>query len=166
MSLPASQQRALDAIDSDLRGADTRLARMFSVFTELTRLEKMPPAETFQPVRWWTRAGRRTARRAAARLHAARLPPSQPPGGGLGVARPGPARPDPARPARSRLGTIVLVPLLLAATLSLLLLSMLTTRPTGSGRCAAPTVFMAPVRLSSHRGLRRGGQPRTGPAGG
>ena len=54
MSLPASQQRALDAIDSDLRVADTRLASMFRVFTELTRLEKMPRIETFQPARWWT----------------------------------------------------------------------------------------------------------------
>ncbi len=55
MSLPASQQRALDAIDSDLRVADTRLASMFRVFTELTRLEKMPRIETLQPARWWTR---------------------------------------------------------------------------------------------------------------
>ena len=54
MSLPASQQRALDAIDSDLRVADTRLASMFRVFTELTRLEKMPRIETLQPARWWT----------------------------------------------------------------------------------------------------------------
>ena len=63
MTLPASQQRALDAIDSDLRGADTRLASMFRVFAELTRLEKMPPRETIQAVRWWTQAGRRAARR-------------------------------------------------------------------------------------------------------
>lgn len=61
MSLPVSQQRALDAIDHELGGADTRLAGMFGVFTELTRLEKMPPAETLRPGRWWARAGRGAA---------------------------------------------------------------------------------------------------------
>ena len=71
MSLPASQQRALDAIDSDLRVADTRLASMFRVFTELTRLEKMPRIETFQPARWWTQAARGSA---AARCRAAAAP--------------------------------------------------------------------------------------------
>ncbi len=137
MSLPASQQRALDAIDSDLGAADTRLASMFRVFTELTRLDKMPLAETYQPVRWWTRAGRRDWRARTGR-----------------------------RPA-SRLGTIVLIPLLLAATLSLLLLTMLTTRPTGSGRCAQTSAFMAPVRLAASAGCASGGgQAHSTPAGG
>lgn len=122
MSLPASQQRALDAIDTDLRAADSRLASMFTVFTELTQLEKMPVTETFQPVRWWTRAG--------------------------------------------RLGPIVLVPLLLAATLSLLLLSVVTTRAASSGRCARAASFIAPVRLAAAGGCAPGGQPRSGPAGG
>jgi hypothetical protein len=119
MSLPASQQRALDAIDTDLRGADIRLASMFTVFTELTQLEKMPMTETFQPVRWWT-----------------------------------------------RLGPIVLVPLLLAATLSLLLLSVVTTRAASSGRCPRAASFIAPVRLAAAGGCAPGGQPRSGPAGG
>ena len=160
MSLPTSQQRALDAIDSDLRTADRRLSSMFTVFTELTRLEKMPSAESFQPVRWWTRAGRRTARR----QRGCTLP---------GCRRPGHRSlawwwPDLAgtrRPA-SRLSPVVLVPLLLAATLSLLLLSMLTTRPTGSGRCAAATAVLAPVRLAATGGCASTGQPRTGSAGG
>jgi hypothetical protein len=160
MSLPASQQRALDAIATDLRGADTRLARMFSVFTELTRLEKMPSAETFQPVRWWTRAGRRTARRQrGCTLPGCRRPGHQ----GLGWWWPGQAATG--RPT-SRLGTVVLVPLLLAATLSLLLLTVLTTRPTGSGRCAAATAVLAPVRLAAAGGCASGGQPRAGSAGG
>ena len=133
MSLPASQQRALDAIDSHLCGTDIRLASMFTVFTELTRLEKMPLAETVQPIRWWARAGRRAAR----------------------------------RPRRSgRAGTIMLVPLLLAAMLSLLLLSMLTTRPAGSRRCAHTASFIAPVRLASTADCAAGGQPHTSPAGG
>lgn len=127
MSLPASQQRALDAIDSDLRVADTRLASMFRVFTELTRLEKMPRIETLQPARWWT--------------------------GGLSWPW--------QRAGRSRLGALVLVPLLLAATLSLLLLTVLTTSPVRSGRCAQTTLFAAPVRLAD-----TGCAPHTGPAGG
>ncbi len=100
MSLPASQQRALEAIDSDLRGADARLARMFSIFTELTQLEKMPPAETFQPVRWWTRAGRRTARRQrGCTLPGCALPGCRRPSHrGVAWAWPGPARPGRTRP--------------------------------------------------------------------
>jgi len=142
MSLPAGQQHALDAIDRDLRGGDTRLAAMFGVFTELTRQEKMPPAETFPPVRWWTQAGRRTARRRrGCTLPGCRLPRCRTAG---------------------RLGTIVLLPLLLAATLSLLLLSVLTTRPAGAGRCAQLASFSAPVRLMASAGCA--GQPRTSPA--
>jgi hypothetical protein len=151
MTLPASQQRALDEIDSDLRAADRRLASMFRVFTELTQREKMPLAETFQPVRWWTRAGRRAARRQrGCTLRDCRRPGHR----GLGW-RPG-----------SRLGTIVLVPLLLAATLSLLLLTILTTRPTGSGRCAQTAAFMAPVRLAATGGCAPRTQPHAVPAGG
>ncbi len=60
----------------------------------------------------------------------------------------------------------MLVPLLLAATLSLLLLSVLTTRPAGSGRCAHTASFIAPVRLASTGDCVPGGQPHTGPAGG
>ena len=131
MSLPASQQRALDAIDSDLRVGDTRLASMFRVFTELTRLEKMPRIETLQPARWWT--------------------------GGLSWPW--------QRTGRNRLGALVLVPLLLAATLSLLLLTVLTTSPVRSGRCAQTTLFTAPVRLAD-TGCASGSAPHTGPAGG
>lgn len=151
MTLPASQQRALDEIDSDLRAADRRLASMFRVFTELTQRDKMPLAETFQPVRWWTRAGRRAARRQrGCTLRDCRRPGHR----GLGW-RPG-----------TRLGTIVLVPLLLAATLSLLLVTILTTRPTGSGRCAQTAAFMAPVRLAATAGCAASNHAHTGPAGG
>jgi hypothetical protein len=154
MSLPASQQRALDTIDSDLRAADTRLASMFRVFTELTRLEKMPRIETFQPASRWTRAGRRADRR----QRGCALP---------GCRRPGhraPSWPWP-RSAGHRPGALVLVPLLLAATLSLLLLTVLTTSPVRSGRCAQTTLFAAPVRLAD-TGCASGGAAHTGPAGG
>ncbi|MGP7997886.1 MAG: hypothetical protein ACLPKI_11265 [Streptosporangiaceae bacterium] len=139
MSLPVSQQRALDAIDHELGGADTRLAGMFGVFTELTRLEKMPPAETLRPGRWWARAGR---------------------------PRRGCPRPGCCRPGHRALGTIVLVPLLLAATLSLLLLGVLTTRPAGRGQCAPVASFVAPVRLAAAGGGAPAGPARAGPAGG
>src|ERR1700722_4998158 len=49
MTLPASQQHALDAIDDVLQATEPRLARMFGVFTHLTRQEAMPAG------RWWTR---------------------------------------------------------------------------------------------------------------
>ena len=55
MTLPASQQRALDAIDDVLQSAEPRLATMFGVFTDLTRLDAMPAAETLEPGPWWTR---------------------------------------------------------------------------------------------------------------
>ena len=131
MSLPASQQRALDAIDSHMRVADTRLASMFCVFTDLTRLEKMPRIETLQPARWWT--------------------------GGLSWPW--------QRTGRNRLSALVLVPLLVAATLSLLLLTVLTTSPVRSGRCAQTTLFTAPVRLAD-TGCASGSAPHTGSAGG
>ncbi|HTT51275.1 MAG TPA: hypothetical protein VMH35_07735 [Streptosporangiaceae bacterium] len=143
MSLPVSQQRALDAIDHELRGADRRLAGMFRVFSELTRLEKMPPAETYQPARWWAGAGRRTGRRPrSCTLRGC------------------------CRRAPRAVGTIVLVPLLLAATLSLLLLGVLTTGPAGRGRCAPVASFVAPARLSAPGGCAAGGPAHTGPAGG
>jgi hypothetical protein len=150
MSLPASQQRALETIDSHLRAADKRLASMFRVFTELTRLEKMPRIETFQPVAWWTRAARR--QRGCA-LAGCRHP------GHRGLAWPWP------RTGHNRLGALVLVPLLLAATLSLLLLTVLTTSAARSGRCAQTTLFTAPVRLAD-TGCTSGRTPHTSPAGG
>jgi hypothetical protein len=150
MSLPASEQRALETIDSDLRAADKRLASMFRVFTELTRLEKMPRIETFQPVSWWTRAARRQP---SCALPGCRRP------GHRGLSRPW------QRTGRNRLGALVLVPLLLAATLSLLLLTVLTTSPVRSGRCAQTTLFTAPVRLAG-TGCTAGSAAHSGPAGG
>ena len=51
MTLPASQQHALNAIDDVLQSAEPRLATMFGVFTDLTRMEAMPAAETLPPGR-------------------------------------------------------------------------------------------------------------------
>ena len=58
----------------------------------------------------------------------------------------------------------MLVPLLLAATLSLLLLTVLTTSPVRSGRCAQTTLFTAPVRLAD-TGCATSSAPHAGQAG-
>ena len=61
MSLPVSQQRVLDGIESALEGDEPRLRSMFAIFTRLTGDDGAPgtealPAETFP----WL-AGRLTA---------------------------------------------------------------------------------------------------------
>jgi hypothetical protein len=47
--LPASQQRVLARIESDLQGCEPRLASMFSIFTRLTRNEGAPRTESLPP---------------------------------------------------------------------------------------------------------------------
>ena len=78
MTLPPSQQHALNAIDDVLQSAEPRLATMFGVFTDLTRTEAMPAAETLPPGPWWARWGRHRlpgylARRSRARRFRAGL---------------------------------------------------------------------------------------------
>jgi hypothetical protein len=48
VSLPASQQRALDAIESALQEREPRLASMFTIFTRLARDEAVPRTESFR----------------------------------------------------------------------------------------------------------------------
>jgi Protein of unknown function (DUF3040) len=45
MSLPASEQRALDRIEETLHAGDPRLRSLFMIFTRLTRHEAMPSTE-------------------------------------------------------------------------------------------------------------------------
>lgn len=45
MSLPTSQQRALDRIEETLQAGDPRLGALFTIFTRLTRHEAMPSTE-------------------------------------------------------------------------------------------------------------------------
>jgi hypothetical protein len=45
MSLPASEQRALDRIEETLHAGDPRLRSLFMIFTRLTRHETMPSTE-------------------------------------------------------------------------------------------------------------------------
>jgi hypothetical protein len=118
MSLPASQQNALDAIDDGLRHGDPRLARMFAVFTRLTRQESMPARETLPPRQWWPSRGWRA----------------------------GPHGPHPQRSLAGRVVARLLVPLLLAAALSLLITSILAN-PSASRRCSHASGRSATARL-------------------
>jgi hypothetical protein len=54
MSLPASQQRVLDAIESALKRREPRLASMFAIFTRLTNSEGLPRTEVLDVVPWWS----------------------------------------------------------------------------------------------------------------
>jgi hypothetical protein len=125
MTLPASQQHALDAIDDVLQSAAPQLATMFGVFADLTRLEAMPAGETLPPGRWWTRY---------------RLPGRR--------YRPGRQRHPRGRRASPRLGRIVLVPVLLIAAVSLVIVSLVSAGPAGRRGCgqAAVMVMGAGVR--------------------
>ena len=135
MTLPPSQQHALNAIDDVLQSAEPRLATMFGVFTDLTRMEAMPAAETLQPGPWWARhqlPGRLARRARARRVRAGR------PG------RPGSGR-WPGRQAGRQLGRIVLIPVLLLAAASLLVVSLVSSGSSGKRGCGyAVTAAMLP----------------------
>ena len=120
MTLPASQQHALDAIDDVLRSAEPQLATMFGVFTHVTRQEAMPAVETLPPGRWWTRY---------------RLPGHH--------YRPGRQRFPRQRRAGGGLGRIVLVPLLLIAAAGLLISSLVSAGQAGRGCGQAVVMVMA-----------------------
>jgi hypothetical protein len=126
MTLPASQQHALDAIDDVLQSAEPQLASMFGVFTDLTRLEGMPAVETLPPGRWWSRY---------------RLPGRR--------YRPGRPHHSSRRRAGGRLGRIVLVPLLLAAAVSVLIVSLVSAGPTGRRGCAQAVVMVMGAGMRS-----------------
>ena len=126
MTLPASQQHALDAIDDVLQSAEPQLASMFGVFTDLTRLEAMPGVETLPPGRWWSRY----------RLPGHRYRPGRPHHSGR-------------RRAGGRLGRIVLVPLLLAAAVSLVIVSLVNAGTTGRRGCAQAVVMVMGAGMRS-----------------
>jgi ferric-dicitrate binding protein FerR (iron transport regulator) len=60
MALPASQQRVLDVIESELRIADPKLIRAFAAFSNITGTADMPRAEQLRRRR--TRTARRPSR--------------------------------------------------------------------------------------------------------
>ena len=129
MTLPASQQHALDAIDEVFQSAEPRLATMFGVFTHLTRQEAMPGVETLPPGRWWTRY---------------RLPGR-------------PYRPGRQHPKRAdrRLGRVVLLPLLLIAAVGLLISSLVSTGTAGRG-CGQAAVMVMAARQRATAGQAAG----------
>jgi hypothetical protein len=140
MTLPASQQHALDAIDDVLQSDEPQLATMFGVFTDLTHQEGMPAVETLPPGPWWARyAG--WARYGPGRHYRPGRPPG-PPGQRAGW-----------------LGRTVLVPLLLIAAVSLLIVSVVSAGPAGRGGCGQVVVSAMAARL------RTTASGTTGPGG-
>ena len=133
MTLPARQQRALNAIDEVLRRADPPLARMFGVFTELTAQERMPAVETLPPGRWWQTSAR--------------------------------WMPDRRGRVANRLGPLVILPLLLMATLSLLILGIVTTPSVSRNSCGQVVALMGPVRQNSSSACAGTGGGRTAQPG-
>ena len=152
MTLPASQQRALDAIDDVLQSAEPRLATMFGVFTDLTRLDAMPAAETLHPAPWWARH-RLTRSPVPARLVPASLAPARappPPGRPAAAsARSAAASARPRRPLQAgrRLSRIVLIPLLLLAAASLVVVSLVSSGPGGRRGCSQAVAAVMAARL-------------------
>jgi hypothetical protein len=156
MALPPSQQHALNAIDDVLQSAEPRLATMFGVFTDLTRMEAMPAAETLPPGPWWARwaphrrPGHLPRRSRARRFGAGR--PGQPgsghwPGGQAG------------RQAGRQLGRIVLIPVLLLAAASLLIVSLVSSGAAGKRGCGhAAAVAMLPGLSSVATGTSGSGR--------
>ena len=160
MTLPPSQQHALNAIDDVLQSAEPRLATMFGVFTDLTRMEAMPAAETLQPGPWGARhqlPGRLARRSRARRFRAGR--PGRPasgrwPGGHAG------------RRAGRQLGRIVLIPVLLLAAASLLVVSLVSSGTAGKRGCGyAATAAMLPGlgRVAAGTGSGRAACPASRP---
>ncbi len=136
MTLPTGQQRALDAIDHVLQSAEPRLATMFGVFTDLTRLDAMPAVETLQPGPWWSR-------------HRLAGPLYRPGWSGHQRHRPGQRHQPGRRPLRAgrRLSRVVLIPLLLLAAVSLVVVSLVSSGPAGRRGCSQAVAAVMAARL-------------------
>jgi hypothetical protein len=138
MTLPPSQQHALNAIDDVLQSGEPRLASMFGVFTDLTRLEAMPDAETLPPGPWWTRHRLPGHRYLATHYLAGRGRAGRP----RRTRRPG-------QDAGRRLGRLVLVPLLLLAVAGLLIVSLVSSGAAGRRGCGQAVAAVMTSRLRS-----------------
>jgi hypothetical protein len=112
MSLPTGQQRILDGIEEGLRAHDSRLASLFATFTRLNVQEEMPRVEELKP-------GRR--RRARPKT--------------LGAWRPGQPLAWPANRLPGGISWVMLLPIVLMAALSALVLGLLVSAP--ASKCAA-----------------------------
>jgi hypothetical protein len=159
MSLPAHERRALSAIDDGLRTGDPRLATMFAVFTELNQPEAMPPAEMVPAHRWWARGWWARAVRGRGRQSAggwwaqavcaaggwwARAVHGAGPRSGGGPSAGGRRARGP-RPAGG-LSAVVILPLLLAVTLSVLIMSLVAAGSGSQRQCA----HASPAVASAH----------------
>jgi hypothetical protein len=135
LTLPTGQRRALDAIDNVLQSAEPRLATMFGVFTDLTRLDAMPAVETLQPGPWWSR-------------HRLAGPLYRPGWSGHQRHRPGQRHQPGRRSLRAgrRLSRVVLIPLLLAAV-SLVVVSLASSGPAGRRGCSQAVAAVMAARL-------------------
>jgi len=153
MTLHRSQQHALDVIDDVLQSAEPRLATMFGVFTDLTRLEAMPAAETLPPGPWWSRY----------RLPGHRYRP------GRQQYHRGQPRYQRGRRAGQRLVRMVLIPLLLMAAASLLIVSLVSSGAGGRRGCGQAAAMVYRVRSAVSDSAGSGGTNcpgRTQPAAG
>jgi hypothetical protein len=104
MSLPASQERVLSAIENALRKGEPRLASRFAIFTRLASGEDLPRTEQLMPQPWLQRVLASVGR--ACRLL---FPRSR----SRGIA----ALRSPGRPA-ARLRAVVVLPVLLVVMAS------------------------------------------------
>lgn len=138
MTLPPSQQHALDAIDDVLQSAEPRLATMFGVFTDLTRLDSMPAAETLPPEPWWARY-RLPGWRYRAGRHRSRPGRQYQPG----------RRYQHGRRGGRHLVRIVLVPLLLIVAASLLIVNLVSSGAAGRRGCGQAVAVVMASRLRS-----------------
>ena len=160
MTLPPSQQHALNAIDDVLQSAEPRLATMFGVFTDLTRMEAMPAAETLPPGRWWARWTRHRLPGHLARRARARRFRADRPGSGRWPGR------QAGRRAGRQLGRIVLIPVLLLVAASLLVVSLVSSGTAGKRGCGyAATAAMLPGlgRVAAGTGSGRAACPASRP---
>ncbi len=114
---------------------------MFGVFTHLTRLEAMPAAETLPPGPWWARARHRLPGHLARTSRARGFRAGRP-------GRPGSGRwpgEQAGRRAGRQLSRIVLIPVLLLAAASLVVVSLVSSGTTGKRGCGrAAAVAMLP----------------------
>jgi len=119
MSLPAYQQRVLDTIENTLKRREPRLASMFAMFTRVHTNEAIPRTERLEAVPWW--AWRRL------RHGGRRIPRS-------------------ARRPASAVRAALLVPVMIMAVVSAMVLGMAASQDP----CMPTTGPHGPVVIQSH----------------
>ena len=118
MSLPARQERVLGRIEHSLQAGDPRLRSMFATFTKLTRGQQMPRLEQLESRSWLLRSWLKRIRPWQRRRTARGAPAADTPG--------------------TTLRAILLVPVMLAALASAVLLGLGGRSVSGCGPAARP----------------------------